>query len=55
MRDKLVLVGLSHHHDLTQYLVNASRPATKIILTGPNLITQENAGHVLALSQEGLR
>ena len=40
---------------LTQYLVNASRPATKIILTGPSLITQENAGHVLELSQEGLR
>ena len=40
---------------LTQYLVNASRPATKIILTGPSLVTQENAGHVLELSQEGLR
>ena len=40
---------------LTQYLVNESRPATKIILTGPSLITQANAGHVLELSQEGLR
>ena len=40
---------------LTQYLVNESRPATKIILTGPSLITQANAGHVLELSKEGLR
>jgi simple sugar transport system substrate-binding protein len=40
---------------LTQYQVNLSRPATKIILTGPTLVTREDAAHVLELSQQGLR
>lgn len=40
---------------LTQYKLNLSKPATKIILTGPSLITHENAAQVLELSKQGLR
>ncbi len=40
---------------LTLYNENLSKPAAKITLTGPNIITKENAAKVLEYSQESLR
>ena len=40
---------------LTLYNENLSKPATPITLTGPNIITKENAAKVLEYSQESLR
>ena len=40
---------------LTLYNENLSEPAAKITLTGPDIITKENAAQVLKYSQESLR
>ncbi len=40
---------------LTLYNENLSEPAVKITLTGPDIITKENAAKVLEFSQESLR
>ena len=40
---------------LTLYNENLSEPAAKITLTGPDIITKENAAKVLEYSQESLR